>query len=177
MSRTLLVLILMAFCSQQAFADPEPLDESYEGPEAGPWKEGSYKLPGFPKEDDLVEFYVNATATAKYYIDRTSLSVGDEDRVVRYVMVVKAAGGATNTSFEGIRCDTNEMRLYATGTAQDTWAKSRKTEWQAFKIYNKAQRALSSNYFCPNHIAIRSADEGRNALKLGAHPLVTERYQ
>lgn len=177
MNRIVLILALLSLSCQVAWADPTPPDENYEEPEKTPWKEETYQPPSFPKDDDLIEFYVSPAISAKFYIDQTSLSVGRKDKVVRYVMVVKTSGGATNISAEGIRCDTYEWRLYATGTAEGTWAKSRQTEWRKFKAYNKQQVSLATYYFCPNGFPIQSAAEGIDALKLGAHPLVTQRYQ
>lgn len=128
-------------------------------------------LPAFPRESDLVEFYVSAATSNRFYIDAATLSAGD-DGVVRYTLVVLTSGGATNVSHEGIRCATLEFRLYATGRSDRTWSPARTSEWRPIenKPVNRHHAALSRDYFCPNGNPVLSADEGRNALRLGKHP-------
>jgi len=142
--------------------------------DAAPWQEQQdVELPAFPKEENLREFYVSAVATNKYLVDASTLSVG-ADGVVRYALVVKTAGGATNVSFEGINCRERNWKHYATGRSDGTWVKSRaaRVEWRPIenKPVNRHHAALSRDLFCPTGTAIADADEGRNALRLGKHP-------
>lgn len=142
--------------------------------EEKPWQELDIEPPAYPKQEDLREFYVSAVATNKYFIDGSTLAVG-ADGVVRYVLVVKTSGGATNVSFEGIRCHDRTWKHYAAGRSDSaTWAKSRalRIEWRPIenKPVNRHHAALSRDLFCPMGNAIQSADEGRNALRLGKHP-------
>lgn len=142
--------------------------------EEAPWQEQQeVELPAFPKPADLREYYVGPATTNKYFIDASTLAVGS-DRVVRYVLVVKTSGGATNVSFEGIRCKERSWKHYAAGRSDGTWTRPRanRDEWRPIenKPVNRHHAALSRDYFCPGGIAIYSADEGRNALRLGKHP-------
>lgn len=142
--------------------------------EEAPWQEQQeVELPAFPKPEDLREYYVGPATTNKYFIDASTLAVGS-DRVVRYVLVVKTSGGATNVSFEGIRCKERSWKHYAAGRSDGTWTRPRanRDEWRPIenKPVNRHHAALSRDYFCPGGIAIYSADEGRNALRLGKHP-------
>ena len=129
--------------------------------------------PAFPKPENLIEFYVGPVTTNKYFIDASTLSVGG-DRVVRYVLVVRTSGGATNVSFEGINCKELSWKHYATGRSDGTWVKSRATriEWRPIenKPVNRHHASLSRDLFCPVGNAINTAEEGRNALRLGVHP-------
>ncbi len=86
-------------------------------------------------------------------------------------MVVKTAGGATNISYEGIRCATSETRLYATGI-NGAWVNARNSSWKPIenKPINRQHAALSRDYFCPSYLPIRTAEEGRDALRRGKHP-------
>lgn len=140
-------------------------------PDAPRWEEEAMQLPAFPQEASLREFYVSATTTHKYYIDATTLSVG-KDGVVRYTLVVRTSGGATNISYEGMRCQTREYRIYATGSRDGSWVPARRSEWRPVenKPTNRHHAALSREYFCPEGTAIHGADEGREALRLGRHP-------
>jgi len=148
------------------------LNPNFEEPEA--WQEQQeVEPPTFPRQESLREFYVSAVATNTYMIDESTLAVG-ADQVVRYVLVVKTSGGATNISFEGIHCMELRWKHYATGRSDGTWMKSRaiRSEWRPIenKPVNRHHAALSRDYFCPAGSAISTADEGRNALRLGKHP-------
>lgn len=139
-----------------------------------PWQElQDIAVPAFPKQENLQEFYVSAVTTNKYFVDASTLAVG-ADRVVRYVLVVRTSGGATNISFEGINCLERSWKHYASGHSDGTWTKSRATrvEWRPIEgsAVNRHHAALSRDLFCPAGTAIVTADEGRNALRLGKHP-------
>jgi hypothetical protein len=129
--------------------------------------------PAFPKQENLREFYVSAATANKFFIDASTLAPGT-DGIVRYVLVIQTSGGATNVSFEGINCRERSWKLYATGRSDGTWVKSRatRTEWRPIenKPVNRHHAELNRNFFCPTGIPIYTADEGRNALRLGKHP-------
>ncbi len=135
------------------------------------WQEEESTLPAYPNDKDLVEFYVGPTATNHFFVDAATIDVG-KDGVVRYTLVVKTAGGATNVVREGIHCDTREYRLYAIGRAGGTWDKARNEEWRAIDNHgaNRHHGALSSEYFCPSGAPLMDADEGRRALRAGRNP-------
>lgn len=144
---------------------------NWEDPDEPQWQEGEAVLPDFPREENLVEFYVGAMAANRFFVDTKSISVGD-DGVIRYGLVVRTTGGSRNVTFEGIRCATMEYRLYATGRADGTWAKARLSEWRLIenKPINRHHAALNRDYFCPGTMSIRDAEEGRAALRRGGHP-------
>ncbi|MBX9849085.1 MAG: CNP1-like family protein [Rhodocyclaceae bacterium] len=169
-ARALAGFLLCAFVASQA--QGQVRFKNWEDPDEEPWKESAYTLPTFPREENLIEFYVGPAVTGKYFIDQSTIGAGGNDNVVRYAMVVKTTGGATNISYEGLRCDTGELRIYATGRADGTWVESRQSEWRPLKAQslNRHQGALFVNYFCPNRIAVWTAKEGREALKRGSHP-------
>ena len=173
----LLGLFLGLFIGQPAAAakkDSLGLDTGteidYVEPEVEEWKELDVPPPAFPRAENLREFYVSPTATAKYLIDVSTLAPGS-DGIVRYVLVIRTAGGAQNISYEGIRCEENTWKLYATG-GDGQWRKARISEWRPIENQpvNRYHAALSRELFCPMGIPIATPDEGRNALKLGKHP-------
>lgn len=142
--------------------------------EEGPWQEQrEVAPPPFPKPEDLREIYVSPVATNTYLIDASTLAVGS-DGVVRYVLVVRTSGGATNVSYEGIHCRERSWKHYATGRSDGTWAKSlaMRSEWRLIenKPLNPHHAALNRDLFCPRGRAIQTVEEGRNALRLGKHP-------
>lgn len=171
-----LVAITIAAIAAGAVAQPQTqlpgYNPNYEEPE--PWQElKEVEPPSFPKPENLREFYVGPVTTNNYFIDASTLSVGS-DGIVRYVLVVRTSGGATNVSFEGINCKELTWKHYATGRSDGAWAKSRaaRSEWRSFENHsvNRYHAALSRDFFCPAGTAISTADEGRNALRLGKHP-------
>lgn len=146
-------------------------ENDYVEPEVEEWKELDVPPPAFPRAENLREFYVSPTATAKYLIDASTLAPGS-DGIVRYALVIRTAGGAQNISFEGIRCEENTWKLYATGGSDGQWRKARISEWRPIENHpvNRYHAALSHEFFCPVGIPIATADEGRNALQRGKHP-------
>lgn len=170
-------LVLAGIAASAAAQAPDPFNgprrnTNYE--EEPAWQEQlEVEPPAFPRQENLREFYVGAVATNKYFIDASTLAVGS-DGIVRYVLVVRTSGGATNITFEGIHCKQLNWKHYATGHSDGTWVKSRatRTEWRSIenKSVNRHHAALSRDLFCPSGSAIVTAEEGRNALRLGVHP-------
>ena len=93
------------------------------------------------------------------------------DGVVRYVLVARSSQGAENVSFEGIRCSTSEVRIYATGTHEGTWTRSA-GPWReiAPRSVQRWHNALRDEYFCPLGNPVGSPAEGVAALRRGVHP-------
>lgn len=139
-------------------------------PDDQPWKESELVLPAYPEDANLIEFDNGPTSRNHYFIDGNSIAVSD-DGVVRYTLVLRTQGGAKNVSFEGIRCDTKEVKLYALGRADQSWAKLNDPEWQRieYNAVNPYRLVLFRNFFCAAG-AIQTPDEGRSALKRGRHP-------
>ncbi len=121
--------------------------------EEKPWREIEASLPAYPRPENLVAFEVSAATRNRHFLDAASLSVG-EDGVVRYTVVVRTAGGAENVSFEGMRCDTGERKLYAfgraTGSGGGEWVRNRFARWEPIPVRQAAsyQRELFYHYLC-----------------------------
>ncbi|HKC31129.1 MAG TPA: CNP1-like family protein [Burkholderiales bacterium] len=127
--------------------------------------------PPYPRQADLIEFYVSPTAEFKYFVDARSLSVG-ADRIVRFTLVARSPSGVDNVSYEGLRCP-REHRLYAVARAEGSWS-GRDSDWREFARGTSLgwQYALAQHFFCPHRDPIRSATEGIDALRRGSHPSV-----
>lgn len=139
--------------------------------EEKPWAEIEVQLPAPPKAEDLLAFYVSPTTDNRFLIDPASISVGS-DGVIRYTLVVLTPGGTRNVTFEGMRCSTGEKRIYAFGRTNGAWSKSRANKWEPVKeaVNNRHHAALYYEYFCPDGVIARSAEEARLALRNGGHP-------
>ncbi|HEV3010392.1 MAG TPA: CNP1-like family protein, partial [Burkholderiales bacterium] len=122
------------------------------------------------KRGELLEFFVAATSEFRFFVDAASLSVGS-DGIVRYVLVARSSTGTENVSFEGMRCATREVRIYALGR-DGAWV-GRETDWRAIqpRSVQRWHNALYREYFCPQAEPIRSAGEGADALRRGGHPM------
>ncbi len=156
------------------FAVPVPsawsagFDDDYD---AKTWQEIELVLPAAPEAKSMHSFYVSAAASNSFSVDLSSLSVG-EDGVVRYVLLVETPGGARNVTFEGMRCETRERRIYASGRRDGAWSKSRNNAWERIRDIapNRQHAALFLDYFCPGGVIVRDVAEARDALKRGGHP-------
>jgi hypothetical protein len=139
-----------------------------------PPPEEAVALPSYPKAEQLIEFFVAATSTFRFFIDAASISVGS-DGVVRYVLVARSATGVDNVSFEGMRCTTGEVRTYALGR-DGAWT-GKPGEWRSIqpRSVQRWHNALYREYFCPQREPIGSAREGVDALRRGGHPARTDR--
>ena len=138
--------------------------------EADPnWQEDAVEYPPPPREEDLHKFFVTAASPNAFYVDKASMSLG-EDRVVRFTLVVRTPGGAENITFEGIRCATGERRLYARWRPQDEqWSPARRSEWEPLRAtgYNMPRAVLAAQHFCDGPAPPRTLGDARRGLIYG----------
>lgn len=123
------------------------------------WREQRLELPSYPEEARLIPFDVATTSRNAFFIDESSLKVG-EDGVVRAAIVVRTPEGAVSVTYEGIRCETVERKLFATGQAGQ-WVAARNSAWQKIRGAgsNAYPAALFRNHFCPDGVIVsRVAD-------------------
>ncbi len=142
--------------------------------EEKPWVEGETKLPGYPQEQNLIEFYVGPTERNRFFVDGSTLDIG-ADGVVRYAMVLKTTSGAINVTLEALRCATREFKLFAIGRSDATWSKVGVPQWRLIenKSINHYRSVLSRNFLCPAGATPRDAADARKALMHGKHPEAT----
>jgi len=140
-------------CAQSQFE--EDFDDPYK-----PWEEVALQLPAPPQEQNLLPFEVSATATHTFAIDAKSLSVGT-DGVIRYTLVTRSNAGARNVSYEGIRCATGEVKLYAFGHDDGSWSRSRRDRWEPINRHaaNRHHAVLARGYLCQESAPSGPADQ------------------
>ena len=124
------------------------------------------QFPVFPRKANLFEFPVGGGGDFSFFVDKTSLSVGN-DGVVRYVLVARSPSGVDNVSYEGLRCASAEIRRYAIGQPDATWHGSAGA-WQPISL--RWHGVLHREYFCPQNVPLNTAAEGVRALESGGHP-------
>ena len=122
-------------------------------------------LPAYPRKDRLIPFFVAATSEFRFYVDAASVSVASD--VVRYALVARSSAGAENVTYEGMRCGTGEVRIYAIGRDGE-WV-GKPGEWRPIqpRSYERWHNALYREYFCPSTQAIASREEAVAALRSG----------
>lgn len=157
------LLLLPVTCAAQGRLFESDFDD-----ENRPWKEIEARLPAHPRPENLIAFDAGAATPHRFFIDAPSVSVG-EDGVVRYTLVIRTAGGATNVSFEGIRCETREQKTYAIGRPDGSWARARDPRWRRIEHQdiNRHHAALYRDYFCDGRSPVRRAADALDALKYG----------
>ena len=164
-------LLALAACSSKGPSDVSDWEKANEGVLRREAAIATPELPPYPANDRLAPFFVSSASSFKFFIDKASLRVG-ADRIVRYTLVARSASGADNVTFEGMNCQAGEYIIYAVGVNGE-WI-ARPAEWRPIepRSVQRWHNALQREYFCPNNVAIYSAEEGLRALALGGHPHV-----
>lgn len=136
--------------------------------EITPWAELQQQIPTYPVDENLIPLDVGAATAHRFFIDGKSVSVG-KDGVARYTLVIKTAGGASNVSFEGIRCESREQKYYAIGRSDRTWARARNPQWRyiEFQSINAQHITLYGEYLCRRKIMVESAEQIIRDLRRG----------
>lgn len=119
--------------------------------------------PAYPQAANLVEVRLPDADGFRFYIDRTTLGVA-KDGVVRYVLVARSTEAAQNVTYEGLRCQSAENRVFAVGQPDGTWVTAR-SSWRP--ISSPRNIALAREFFCPQGEAVRSSADAVRALERG----------
>jgi hypothetical protein len=152
-------LAMVSISSQAQYRTADPADAN--DPDAPRfWEEAEVKIPTAPPSKDLKPFYVSAITQLQFALDAPSIAFG-KDEVIRYVIVITTPSGAQQVSYEGIRCEKYEWRLYATMQKDGGWHKSASSRWQLIRNtgHNSYHASLAKDAFCDNSIPRRSAKE------------------
>jgi hypothetical protein len=180
MKRKLLLAALLAaplVCFARSYGIPGPGDDSNgtytddDFDSQKPWQEEAVVLPAFPKDADLRDFYVSASTTNRFFLDDKSLSIGT-DGIIRYTLVVQSPSGARSVSYEGMRCETRQRRIYATGNDDGSWAQNKSVHWFPVReaSSNRQYAALFVDYFCPDGTPVRGLAALRTKVEKGQRP-------
>lgn len=166
-------LLALAAAGSAIAQAPARLNQGFEENEQ-PWQEAAIQLPAAPKAENLAEFEVSGTTTLRFAVDVASISVG-EDGVVRYTLVSRSPSGAQGISYEGIRCESYEKKLYAFGQKDGSWTRSRRDQWDLITgtVANRQHAALARDYFCRHKIVEGNAKLIADRLRHN-QPLVLE---
>ncbi|MBE9607963.1 hypothetical protein INR99_01250 [Chitinilyticum litopenaei] len=96
-------------------------------------KEGEYTMPDLAKLKEWAQVTIPHQPVQQndYAIALDSITVGKDDRIVRYVMMVKSKRGkARNVLFEGLDCFSNQYHTYAWANQQGEWQTFSDPKWK-----------------------------------------------
>lgn len=132
------------------------------------WREAESQLPPAPVDGDLVPIDVGSLTENRFAVDVQSVTYGADD-VIRYTLVVTSSGGVRNVTYEGMRCETAERRVYAFGRRDGSWSKARKSEWVRIvdNNLNRHHAALFKDYFCTTGGSVSDTAGARRVLATG----------
>jgi hypothetical protein len=92
------------------------------------WKEQDAPPPPALRTTGLIPLEVPGS-TLRFGVDPASVAIGP-DRVVRYVVVATSSTGAVNAMYEGLRCNTGEVRIFARHNPDSGWVAVQDSQWQ-----------------------------------------------
>lgn len=113
----MLALAFAAGAAQAQLAPPDP-----------DWKEAQVPAPPPLRTEGLIAIELPGS-TLRFGVDPASIGIG-ADGIVRYVVVASSSSGAVNAFYEGVRCSTGEVKLYARHNPGSGWVQTRDVEWQ-----------------------------------------------
>lgn len=163
LSRPIFLLILVALTNQVAARDPtDPYSEYRHEDEKGehayddsgdlPWQEMGTELPSLPPDRELLELpLADLQAQLVAYTHLNSVVIGKKDAVTRYWLVIKGQGGGYNATYEGVRCNTYEYKIYAYGNpVREPQVKAAKDpQWRDLDVDVAGyRRELAKEIFC-----------------------------
>ena len=109
-------------------------------PEDPDWREAEAPPPPALKLEGLIPLEMPRSAL-RFGVDPASISVGS-DRVVRYVMVATSANGAVNALYEGLRCNSAEVKVYARHSGSGGWSLAKDSTWRPLHNAQNSSHSL-----------------------------------
>jgi hypothetical protein len=157
-------LVALAFCALASCYGRQAVE-----PESQRETELEPALPAYPSAASLRRLDLGPDEAFEYSIDMDSVSVAPGP-ILLYTLVARSPAGATNVTYEGMRCRPVERKIYALGRSDGTWAPSKSPAWLAINRSMKAQMTLADFYFCPGRRSVLTVDEALRAIRSGRHP-------
>jgi hypothetical protein len=138
--------------------------------EPPPWAEVMQAPPAAFNLDKLIPVANPTRSNLSYSVAPDTVSVGS-DKVVRYVIVAKSPRGAMNVLYEGVRCDTREVKAYASWRLDSGWRELSDAQWQELRNANSRHaHTMSNDAFCDVRIVYGSADDIVQRLRKASKP-------
>lgn len=128
--RWLLALLLVCGAAQAQLNPPDPDWQEVEAPPPPPLRVERLiplDLPG---------------SLLRFGVDPASIALSP-DAIVRYVVVATSSSGAVNAFYEGLRCATGEVRLYARHDPARGWVPVADGQWQSVHASRGSRHSLA----------------------------------
>jgi hypothetical protein len=121
-----------------------------------------------PQDANLLPIEIGSLTANKFAVDELSVSYGKDD-VIRYTLVVTSPSGVRNVSYEGIRCEAVQRRLYAVGRQDGSWSPARSSAWVRIEgnNLNRQHAALYRDYFCKTGSSVSDTAGAVRVLRYG----------
>ena len=157
---SLVLLSTMALNTQAAGRDvTDPYskyryDEEFDYDDSGdvPWREIVAEIPPLPGAEEFNLLQIDTLPQEmRAYLHVPTLSVSERDDVVRYWLLLAGQAGGFNATYEGVRCNTGEYKVYAYGNPkrQPQVRVVPNPEWQTRKAARHNYRdELTRDYLC-----------------------------
>ncbi len=114
---------------------------SQKGP-APEWvEEAPPAAPAF-SSSNLLPITMPPHISVKVGVDPDTITVGN-DGVVRYVVVMVNASGSLSAAYEGIRCVTDEVKLYARQYSSGSWTAVTEAVWKPLNDNQPSKHAFA----------------------------------
>jgi hypothetical protein len=125
-------------------------DPNFKGYEAPEWKETDVPPPPAFDVKRLLSIEMPPYMSLKFGIDPATLAITG-DGIVRYVVVASSNSGAVNAFYEGVRCATEEVKMYARYNS-GAWQQVESPEWKRIGNLNSLYvKELSKQALCRGH--------------------------
>lgn len=98
-------------------------------PDDPDWQESEAPAPPAFSTSQLLPLEMPPYVTLQFGIDPSTLAI-TPDGIVRYVVVARNASGSVNAMYEGIRCATGEVKVYARAGQSGKWSAVKEPEWR-----------------------------------------------
>jgi hypothetical protein len=126
-------LLWLLACSLAAHAEAITLDPD--------WQESEAPAPPVFRADKLLPLEMPPYVSLKFGVDPASLAI-TPDGIVRYVVVASNSGGSVSAFYEGIRCATGEVKVYARATGPGSWTSVKEAKWRGLNDNQPSKHAL-----------------------------------
>ena len=159
MLRLKLIAAAISMASCACLAQNFPVDPT--------WQENQIPAPAALRLEGLIALAMPVT-DLRVAVDPTSITVGS-DGVVRYVVTATSSSGTINAMYEGIRCATAEVKLYARHVPTKGWSPTMDEPWRSLHELPRGRHSLliAREGACTGRVPKGSANEIVQSLKSG----------
>jgi hypothetical protein len=106
------------------------------------WKESEVPPPPPFQIDRALPLDMPRHISVRVAVDPETMRI-TEDGIVRYVVIASTLAGNINASYEGIRCLTGEVKIYARYSSNGTWRPVPNPAWKPLDDNRPSPHALA----------------------------------